>query len=115
MGEYVENEELVAKLKEKKEEIDRENAIKNLDDVEDAAEIANFQNSTIRRLCKVHRILRNQKIEFMIEMLEDRKANPMDEDAAIQTLDDVQIDDIKDLEREVLERLCLFHDIKTTK
>eukprot|EP00483_Globobulimina_turgida_P000257 UN00257 len=109
---FIADTRLIKKLKELKKTMEKEIKIECLDDVE-YDDIGELQRGTIIRLCKVHRIKANQKLQTLIEKLEDRKENPVDEDDFIETLKDVDIDDIEDLDRAVLLRLCKAHGLAT--
>merc|ERR1712130_724985 len=111
----MDDKKLIFALTQVKETMNEESKIESLRDIEDKEEIGNLDRMTIKRLCKKHRIAANQKLLQMIKCLEDKWDKSEDENAWIESLDDVHIDDIADLSEAVLIKLCKLYKIKTTK
>ena len=112
---HIDDRKLKKALKKRLQIIDKEKGYKSLADIDSVDDIGELRRDTIKRLCKVHHIAANQTINNMIECLEERYENPVDENEFIETLKDVHIDDIKDLDREILVRLCNVYKIETAK
>eukprot|EP01084_Bolivina_argentea_P092774 166891_1 len=105
---------LIKKLKKEKKDLDQESGIKTLSDVDDGEDIKDYRRKTLLRLAKEHRVPQNQSSKNLVTVLQERYDNRSDKELepGIQTLDDVEIDKIKGLKRETLEKLCSYYNME---